>query len=118
MEVLCGTNRYPLEEIIEKYNIMLYRLAVIRMKNKEDAEEVVQDTFLKLIEQIKKGKAFMNEEHLKAWLLTVATNRGKSILTLYWNRKTEGMDSIKEVAAQESNSEYAYEYVLRLPEKY
>ena len=60
----------------------------------------------------------MNEEHLKAWLLTVATNRGKSILTLYWNRKTEGMDSIKEVAAQESNSEYAYEYVLRLPEKY
>ena len=118
MEVLCGTNRYPLEEIIEKYNIMLYRLAVIRMKNKEDAEEVVQDTFLKLIEQIKKGKAFMNEEHLKAWLLTVATNRGKSILTLCWNRKTEGMDSIKEVAAQESNSEYAYEYVLRLPEKY
>ncbi len=118
MEVLCGKNEYPLEDIIDKYNGMLYRLAIIRMQNKEDAEEVVQDTFVKLIEHIKKGRTFNDEEHLKAWLLTVATNRGKSILTLYWNRNTEGMDGLKEVAAKEKEDNYAYEYVLKLPEKY
>lgn len=81
-------------------------------------EEVVQDTFLKLIEHAKKGKGFTDEEHLKAWLLTVATNRGKSILTLYWNRNTEGMNGLKEIAANKNKTDYAYEYVLKLPEKY
>ena len=118
MNVICGTNKYALEDIIEKYNGMLYRLAIIRMQNKEDAEEVVQDTFVKLIEHIQKKKTFNDEEHLKAWLLTVATNRGKSILTLYWNKNTEGMDGLKEFAAPEQKENYAYDYVLKLPEKY
>ena len=118
MNVICGTNQYALEDIIEKYNVMLYRLSIIRMQNKEDAEEVVQDTFVKLIEHIQKKKTFNDEEHLKAWLLTVATNRGKSILTLYWNKNTEGMDGLKEFAAPEQKENYAYDYVLKLPEKY
>ena len=118
MNVICGTTKYPLEDIIDKYNGMLYRLAIIRMQNKEDAEEVVQDTFVKLIEQIQKNKTFNDEEHLKAWLLTVATNRGKSILTLYWNKNTEGIDGLKDFATPEQKDNYAYDYVLKLPEKY
>ena len=118
MNVICGTTIYPLEDIINKYNGMLYRLAIIRMQNKEDAEEVVQDTFVKLIEHIQKKKSFNDEEHLKAWLLTVATNRSKSILTLYWNKNTEGMDGLKDFAAPEQKDNYALDYVLKLPEKY
>ena len=118
MNVVCGTNKYPLDEVIEKYIGTLYRLAIIRMQNKEDAEEVVQDTFLKLIEYVNKNRTFNDDEHLKAWLLTVATNRSKSILTLYWNRNTEGMDGLKELAAAPTEDSYAYDYVLRLPEKY
>lgn len=118
MEIKCGTNFYQAEEIIEEYSTMLYRLAMIRMQNEEDAKDVVQDTFLRLIQHIQKGKEFHDDEHLKAWLLTVAANRGKSILSLAWNRKTEGMDNVKELAASEKRTEYAYEYVMRLPEKY
>lgn len=118
MNVVCGNNQYPLDEVIEKYIGTLYRLAIIRMQNKEDAEEVVQDTFLKLIEHVNKNRTFNDDEHLKAWLLTVATNRSKSILTLYWNRNTEGMDGLKELAATPTEDSYAYDYVLRLPEKY
>ena len=118
MNVVCGNNQYPLDEVIEKYIGTLYRLAIIRMQNKEDAEEVVQDTFLKLIEHVNKNRGFNDDEHLKAWLLTVATNRSKSILTLYWNRNTEGMDGLKDLAATTVEDNYAYDYVLRLPEKY
>lgn len=118
MKVICGTNSYQAEEIVEKYNGMLYRLAMVRMQNEEDAKDVVQDTFLRLIQHIQKGKEFSDEEHLKAWLLTVAVNRGKSILSLAWNRKTEGMDTVQEMAAPEEKTEYAYEYVMCLPEKY
>lgn len=118
MDIICGENRYRAEEIIEKYNVMLYRLAMVRMQQKEDAEEVVQDTFLRLLTYVKKGNSFHDEEHLKAWLLTVAVNRGKSILTMAWNRKTEGMDQVQEMAAEEREEGYAYEYVSKLPEKY
>lgn len=118
MEIQCGKRKYQAEEIIDRYNEMLFRLAMVRMQHKENAEEVVQDTFLRLLTSVKKGKVFEDEEHLKAWLLTVAVNRGKSILTLAWNRRTEGMDNLKETAALDSGEGYAYEYVSRLPEKY
>lgn len=118
MRIICGEKSYKAEVIIEQYSTMLFRLAMIRMKNKEDAQDVVQDTFLKLILHVQKGKQFNDDEHLKAWLLTVVINRGKSILSMLWNKKTEGMDSIKEVAAPEDKTDYAYEYVMKLPEKY
>lgn len=118
MDIICGNNRYTAEEVIDQYNVMLFRLAMVRMKQKEDAEEVVQDTFLRLLTYVKKGKQFHDEEHLKAWLLTVAVNRGKSILTMAWNRKTEGLDSVQELAGEEREEGYAYEYVLQLPEKF
>ena len=101
MEIICGTRKYQAEEVIEQYSEMLFRLAMSRMQHKENAEEVVQDTFLRLITYVKKGNKFNDEEHLKAWLLTVAVNRGKSILTLAWNKRTEGMDNIGEVAVPE-----------------
>lgn len=118
MKVICGANQYDMEHVIDKYSTMLFRLAMVRMQNKEDAEDVVQDTFLRLLQQVQKGKTFEEEEHLKAWLLTVATNRGKSILTTVWNKRTEGMDSVTEMAAPEQKTDYAYEYVMQLPEKY
>jgi len=118
VEIICGTTRYQAGEVIEQYSGMLFRLAMSRMQHKENAEEVVQDTFLRLITYAKKGKTFRDEEHLKAWLLTVAVNRGKSILTLAWNRRTEGMDSAADAPAPEMETGYAYEYVSRLPEKY
>lgn len=118
MEIICGTNRYQAEDVIGQYSAMLFRLAILQMQNKEDAEEVVQDTFLRLILHIQKGKSFNSEEHLKAWLLKVALNRGKSILGMAWNRKTQGMDSVKEAAVPERETDGAYDYVMRLPEKY
>lgn len=55
----------------------------------------------------------------KAWLLTVATNRGKSILNLMWNRRTQGLDALEEASYEDKHNEgYAYEYVMKLPEKY
>lgn len=118
MELICGTTAYQLDTIIDEYSTLLYRVALVRMQNKEDAQDIVQDTFLRLLQQLQKGKKFESKEHLKAWLLTVITNRGKSILNLAWNNRTQGLDSAMEVAAPLQDTDYAYEYVMRLPEKY
>lgn len=57
MEVICGTTALPIEDVVEKYTQMLYRVAVMKMKNVPDAEELVQETLIKLIKQIKEGNA-------------------------------------------------------------
>ena len=118
MEFRCGDKLLLVEDTVREYSTMLYRVALLRLQNDADAQEVVQDTFLRLLSQIKKGMTFSDKEHLKAWLLTVAVNRGKSIITLAWNRKTEGLSPVPEMAAEEESDSYAYDYVLKLPENY
>lgn len=118
MKVICRQEEILVEEIVKEYTTMLYRLAMIRCNNQEDAEEVVQDVFLRLIAQIRKGKVFEDREHVRAWLLKVAVNRGKTLVTLPWNTRTVGMDAAMQFPAGERTEHYAYEYVLRLPEKH
>lgn len=118
MKIICKDEKIEIDEVVREYTTMIYRVAMVKMKNQADAEEVVQDTFLRLCKQAKKGVAFESKEHLKAWLLRVAVNRGLSVLTSSWYKKTEGMDSVKEMASEEREESYAYDYVMALPEKY
>lgn len=118
MQLLCGSEKIDIEDVVREYTTMLYRVAMVKMKNQADAEEIVQDTFLRLCNQVKKGYIFESKEHLKAWLLRVAVNRGLSVLTSAWYKKTEGLDSVKEAAITEKEETYAYDYVMCLPEKF
>lgn len=121
MEVICGTEHISMEEVVNEYSTMLLRVAVMKMKNTPDAEEIVQETYFKLMKEIKKDKHFDSREHLKAWLLRVTANQGNSILTSVWNKRTEGMDSVGELSYEdktEFDGNYAYNYVLKLPEKH
>lgn len=118
MKIVCGTEKLEAEDVVREYTTMIYRVAMVRMQNQADAEEIVQDTFLRLFKQSKKGYEFESKEHLKAWLLKVAVNRGVSVLTSAWNKKTEGLDVAHEIPADEKADSYAYDYVMKLSEKY
>lgn len=61
-----------IEEIVRTYSNMLYRICMVMLGNEADAQDAVQDTFCRYLEQ---NKEFMDKEHEKAWLITVATNR-------------------------------------------
>lgn len=61
-----------IEEAVEKYSSMLYRICVVMLGNEADAQDAVQDTFCRYLGHA--GK-FRNEEHEKAWLIKVAQNR-------------------------------------------
>ena len=118
MEIGCGSERIEAEAVVREYTTMVYRVAMVKMQNQTDAEEIVQDTFLRLFTQVKKGYQFESREHLKAWLLKVAVNRGLSVLTSVWNKRTEGLEAVHEVGVYDKTESYAFEYVMRLPEKY
>ena len=62
--------------IVNKYSDMLFRICYCILCNKADAEDALQDTFVKLLT---KAPVFADDEHEKAWLIKVATNISRNI---------------------------------------
>ena len=64
-------------QIVTKHANTVFKIAYNYCKNKYDAEDVVQNTFLKLLQR-KDG--FTDEEHIKRWLIRVAIKEISQIL--------------------------------------
>lgn len=60
-----------LQEKIDSYSDMLYKIAYARMGNRADAEDIVQETFY---QYFRRPREFDSEEHEKAWLIRVTLN--------------------------------------------
>ena len=56
---------------LDDYSDMVYRIALLHMKNKSDAEDIFQEVFLRLVRYADRIKG---EEHLKHWLIRVTIN--------------------------------------------
>ena len=83
------------------------------LKNQEDAEEVYQETFIKLYENFKKMK---NDEHMKHWLIRVTINNCKMLMR---KRKRENIVELDEnISAEDNHNSDSIEAVKKLPEKY
>ncbi len=61
--------------ILDEYGNKILRLAYSYLHNMSDAEDVLQDTLIKLL---KTAPAFESESHKLAWLLRVAANLSKT----------------------------------------
>lgn len=99
--------------ILNKYASTVYRLALARTKNTHDAEDILQEVFIKYM---KANIDFESEDHRKAWILRVTINCSKNLLTSAWFRRTTKLEDNISVSIKE-NSE-VYKYVLDLPPKY
>lgn len=101
------------EQVIKTYSDMVYRLAFARTGTKEDADEVYQEVFLRLL---KKRPVFENEEHCKAWLLRVTVNCSNTLLTSLWKKRTVELE--EDLPFQEKESLELYRELSELPQKY
>ena len=95
---------------------MLYRLAFSYMKNQMDAEDIVQEAFIRYMRKV---PDFQNSEHAKAWFLRVTANLCKNSLKTYWNQYTTGLDEAmtKETALTGEDRD-VLSAVLALPPRY
>lgn len=90
-------------KIYEEYADMVYRIAFLLLKNRQEAEDVLQIVFIKLINCY---KIFENGTHIKAWLIVTTKNSAKDIIKSWWRKNTVGMDNVKETLY---DSNFAYE---------
>lgn len=65
------------KEKYERYSKLLFRIAFLHLGNAYDAEDVLQNVFMKLLYSSPK---FTDDEHEKAWLIRVTQNHCKNIL--------------------------------------
>ena len=73
MERLDYWNEEEFKEVYDQYFSMIYRISLLYLRNTEEAEDIVQEVFLKLLD---KGRNFNSEEHRKSWLIEVTKNNG------------------------------------------
>lgn len=102
-----------IEQLIEEYGDMVFRLAVSRVKSKEEAEDIFQEVFIKIYEKMPE---FVSKEHEKYWIIRVTINLSKNILKSSWHRKVLPLDS--EIKFEDKEERDVYFEVLRLPLKY
>ena len=111
---LLRTNK-EIAEIYQRHKSTIYRVCFAHMKNPGDAEEMVQETFFRLI---KAGPAFTGPEHEKAWLIRVASNLCKNSLRHWWRRNANLGDQIELGASFGPEIDCTLSAVMGLPAKY
>lgn len=108
--------KQPVEELMERYQNNIYGIAFNVCKNAQDAEDVVQDTF---IQYHTMNKDFDNENHIRAWLIRVAINKAKNMNRTFWRQNKVSLEDYMETLTFETpQSEELFETVMKLPEKY
>lgn len=104
------------DEAFNQYADRVFAAAFSVCKNQADADDAVQDTFIKY--QTTKTD-FADETHLKAWLLRVAINRATDITRAFWHRnRVSWEDYMEDLEFEEPADKSLFEAVLRLPDKY
>ena len=115
--------REPVEKLIEQYQKHIFAAAFSVCQNIEDADDVVQDTFLKYHSS---KKEFSSNEHIKAWLLRVAINKAKDHTRSFWKKNTISIEELMMASpdneelplTQKDEGKEILEEVMKLPTKY
>ena len=100
--------------LVNKHSNMIFRICYGILCNKDDAEDAMQDTFLKYLT---KAPEFESDEHEKAWLIRVATNVSKNMFILRYKRKSIDIDELVDVGVT-NEDKYVFEAISELPVKY
>lgn len=121
MTELSLRTRESFDAVMRKYADMVYRLAYSRTGSTFDADDILQEVFLRYI---RADKTYNDEEHRKSWLIRITINCTRSFASSAWNRhkdlsepdENEGSED-PALKAAETKSD-VMNALLELPEKY
>lgn len=100
----------------ERYQNMVYRTALHALGSPQDADDAVQEVFLRLF---RRKEPFEGEEHLRRWLLRVTVNCCRDVLKSPWRKRRVSWEELPETPVFDRPEQAAlYREVMALPEKY
>lgn len=101
------------EEVFERYADMVYRLGFVRTKSQYDADDILQEVFLRYM---KVWQNMQSPDHIKATILKITVNCSNNLLTSSWFKKTDPLSDTLRAADIPDDGTLAA--VLKLPVKY
>ncbi len=105
--------RKLIETTVRKYSGFIFRLAYQNLKNRFDAEDILQEVSIALV---KNNAPLSDEEHLKSWLVTVTINKCRNFKRSNKLRAYVPLDECFELEAPKAQK--IMEELWQLPEKY
>ena len=108
-------DRAEAERLVETYSDLILRLSYTYLKSTEDAKDICQTVFLRLLE---KPRGFESPEHERAWIIRAAVNLCKDQLKSHWRRTTVDLEAARAVPAPEAEEGSLLAAVNLLPPKY
>lgn len=121
---LCKHNDYKAQMYVyNNYKHMMYGASVRILKNREEAEDVVQDCFIKAFQKIHQLE---DDANLGSWLIKIVINKSLDIIsqkkkiefideTLIVEKKEEVKDNVEDI---KSNVDLVKKCINSLSEKY
>lgn len=102
-----------MEEAIRRYANLVYRLAFSQARKREDADDIFQEVFLRLV---RKNPPFASEEHRKAWLIRVTLNCSRK----QWRsqQRKQALPLEESLLAEEPEAVDLHEELMQIPVKY
>ena len=87
------------ERLAETYADAILRLSYTYLKNTQDAQDVCQTVFVKLLTE---PRSFESSAHERAYILRMASNACKDILKSPWRQRTRPLEDGFQVPAPEA----------------
>lgn len=106
-------NESRLGYYIEKYHETVFRVAYSYVKKREDAEDIVQEAFLRLYNS---ESRFNADENVKAWLIRVSVNLAKDILKSSWLKGRTELD--RDIPYENKDESIMLDCIHRLKPEY
>lgn len=101
---------------VKQYQDMVFRIALQHLGSRQEAEDVVQDVFLRLYLQ---EQEFENMENVRRWLARVAVNASRDVLrSARWKKRAALDEEIPAPEFKTTEQSELYGEVMKLQEKY
>lgn len=101
-------------ELFDRYADMVYRIALSYLRSTQDAEDIVQTIFLKLMEN--DIKIITGKE--RAFLTKVTINHCKNLLNAKKRHESIPLDEVESILFSQPEDREVFRAVMELPEKY
>lgn len=108
-------DRQEAQRLAEAYADLILRLAYTYCGHTQDAQDICQTVFLKLLE---KAPAFQSPEHEKAWIIRTTANACKDLLKSHWRKTSVPLEAAAAVPAPEAEEGSLLAAVNLLPPQY
>ena len=103
------------ERLANAYADAILRLSYTYLKNTDDAQDICQTVFIKLLTE---PRQFESMEHERAYILRMASNACKDLLKSPWRKRACGLETVLEVPAPETGDGSVLAAVNELPANY